>query len=85
MKLSEIINNLDKSRKNTEAPQWDKISSQFSNINPISWSGDTRLKCYWVAKHLCTDTQVGILAYFLDDEFICISHQTSRKSSVFFK
>lgn len=41
---------------------------------------NVRLKCYWVSYHLCTDTWVGIRAYFLDDTFVAISYQPARKS-----
>lgn len=32
-------------------------------------------------KWLCTDTRVGSIAYYLDDELVAISHQSARKSS----
>lgn len=39
-----------------------------------------RLKVYKVRTWMCTDTLVGLFAYFLDDEFVCISWQRGRKS-----
>jgi hypothetical protein len=41
----------------------------------------TRLKSYWLNKHICTDTIVGTLFYFLDDEFVGYSTKPYRKSS----
>lgn len=41
---------------------------------------DKRLQKKWFEQWTCTDTQVGIAVYFLDDEIICISWQPYRKS-----
>lgn len=38
-------------------------------------------KCYFVFSWCCTDSSVGHRAYFLDDEFICLSFQPGRKYS----
>lgn len=49
-----------------------------------NWSGEyperARLKGYWMNKWLCTDTHVGEMAYFLDDELVFTCVQTARKS-----
>lgn len=39
-----------------------------------------RLKGYWITRWLCTDTHVGEMAYFLDDELVMTCVQTARKS-----
>lgn len=41
-----------------------------------------RLKGYWINKWNCSDTHVGEMAYFLDDELVFICEQTSRKGVV---
>ena len=41
---------------------------------------DSRLVRKWFESWTCTDTQVGIAVYFLDEELICISWQPYRKS-----
>lgn len=65
--------------KETETyPSWGKLADIF-NIQNLYWSDDTHLKCYFIKKWYCTDTYVGIKAYFLDDEFIAISSQDGRK------
>lgn len=33
---------------------------------------------------ICTDTRVGLFAYFFDQEFVCISYQPYRKSDINF-
>lgn len=59
---------------------WEELSSVF-NIYNLSWSDDTRLKAYYIKTWYCTDSWVGIRAYFLDDEFVAISYQSGRKSN----
>jgi hypothetical protein len=41
---------------------------------------NTRLAEYWVHTWLCSDTWVGYMALFLDDELVAISYQSARKS-----
>lgn len=80
MKLKELIESIDKTQKGIEAePSWYELSLLF-DIYGLSWSEDTRLKCYWLKCWKCTDTWVGWRVYFLDDEFVCCSSQMSRKS-----
>lgn len=46
---------------------------------------NTRLKEYWVHTWLCSDTWVGYMALFLDDELVAISYQDARKSAKNYK
>jgi hypothetical protein len=82
--LREIISQIDLDNTPQSSPDWEELSSLF-NINNLYWSDDPRLKCYQIKKWLCTDTHVGINAYFLDDVFIGISEQKYRKSIPEFK
>lgn len=82
MKLFELIMNLDKSERNQESymPMEDFLSEfdlWWDYIEP-----DDRLKAYVVTRWLCTDSYVGCLAYFLDDEFVAITTQQGRKCDV---
>lgn len=45
-----------------------------------------RLKGYWIVRWLCTDTHVGEMAYFLDDELVFTCEQSARKNdaSIYF-
>ena len=77
--LKKLISEIDFNNKYVEdSPDWETLSSIF-NIYDLSWREDTRLKCYFIKKWYCTDSYVGIRAYFLDNEFIAISNQTGRK------
>ena len=44
-----------------------------------------RLRSYWIANHYCTDTYVGLRAYFFDDELACITIQKGRKCNEMFE
>jgi hypothetical protein len=75
-----IISEIDFSNKKLKSdPNWENLSSIF-NID-LDWSDDTRLKSYYIKIHYCTDSYVGIKAYFLDDEFVALSNQVGRKYS----
>lgn len=76
--LRKLIAEVNKSEKNECTPDWSELSSIF-NIYDLDWSDDKRLRCYFIKKWYCTDSYVGIRAYFLDDEFIAISNQQGRK------
>lgn len=43
-------------------------------------SVDQHIKCADLITWICTDTKVGLKAYYLDDILICISFQPYRKS-----
>lgn len=91
MKLKTIIENLDKSTNNEDDVRWISEELLLELSIQDSWNSveqkeaDIRLKCYWLGKHICTDTWVGIRAYFLDDNLACVSCQPSRKSDETFK
>lgn len=82
MKLREVIANLDKSKP--ETVDYDELTQELG-VEYIGWIEQDRLVYYWIANHLCTDTWVGIRAYFLDDELVCVSNQSARKSDENFK
>lgn len=44
--------------------------------------GNQHIKQYYVYKHLCSDTWVGLKAIYLDDELVGYSNQTSRKGGI---
>ena len=85
MKLYEIINNLDKSESNRDHEITYSLGSVGTEVGLDNLWGTTqdcdnpRLTSYWIANHLCTDTHVGYLAHFLDDDLVFITHQHSRK------
>ena len=78
MKLLEIIENLDKSEKNRNHIYSEHFIDEF-NLSWYDLKEDTRLTSYYILNWYCTDTYVGLAAYFLDDEFVCIGYQEGRK------
>lgn len=90
MKFKDIIDNLDKSETNRDdSCVWDLSSLQFDlGICQESVQQDRnnpRLVCYWIANHYCTDTYVGLRAYFFDDKFVAQSWQPARRSDESFE
>lgn len=82
MKLSYAIENVIKSKENQDDVDSEEfcqeLGLEYGHVNYKLFND--RFKSYWLAKWLCTDTWVGMKVYFLDDEAICISVQTARKS-----
>ena len=80
MKLRDIINNVDKSESNSCSIEVDKILQDLiGNYLGNPEKDCEKLKAYFFAKSICTDTWVGWRAYFLDDEVVAISNQPYRK------
>jgi hypothetical protein len=79
MKLKEIIENIDKSKKNSSYIDVQELARQEFDIQ-IGYEQElNRITAYYFLKWYCTDSYVGGRAYFLDDKFIAISSQTGRK------
>ena len=77
--LRKLISEIDFNKQSVQnTPNWEDLSNIF-NIYDLYWSDDTRLKCYFIKKWYCTDSYVGLRAYFLDDEFVATSYQQGRK------
>ena len=82
MKLSDIVDNLDRSKANE---QYVDLEDLVTELNLTCYgvcqaSENPRLTSYWIANHYCTDTYVGLRAYFLDDLLVAVSAQAGRKS-----
>ncbi len=82
MKLLDIVDNLDRSKENE---QYVGLEDLVTELNLTCYgvyqsSENPRLTSYWLAKHICTDTHVGLRAYFLDDLLVAVSSQAARKS-----
>jgi len=81
MNLKSIIKNIDKSESNSDWVCHRTIGENEFDIFNIDHDPKDRLKCYWYAKWLCTDSHVGHKIYFLDDKPVAVSVQLYRKSS----
>ena len=88
MKLQELIDNIDISQDCNKL-NLDRLSNEF-DIHDYIDDIEQRVKSYYITKWLCTDSYVGVQAYFLDyvgdqayfldGEFVCIGSQLGRKS-----
>lgn len=83
--LKKLISEIDFTNKSmADDVNWEDLSSEF-NIYDLYWSGDERLKCYFIKTWYCSDSYVGIRAYFLDGKFVAISTQKGRKDDEHFE
>lgn len=77
--LRKVIESIDFNNKQLESsPDLNGLANLF-NIYNFTWTDDTQLKAYFIKVHYCTDTYVGIRAYFLNGEFVALSNQIGRK------
>jgi hypothetical protein len=76
--LRELVQNIDFENTPKSDPDWEGLCNLFQ-INNFYYSEDTRLKCYFIKRWICTDTHVGIRVYFLDGEHIAFSSLRGRK------
>lgn len=80
MKLRDIANNILKDETNEDSVDLYTISEELGiNGNYDYYTPQDRLKCYYFAPWLSTDTWCGGKMYFLDDEPVCYSIQEGRK------
>lgn len=79
MKIKELIQRVRKTEKNEDYVNIDGLAFEFGIMDAGSPQHTPRIKCYWVANHICTDTWVGHRVYFLDDVPVCTSSQSCRK------
>lgn len=74
--LRKLISEIDKTKPHY--PDFERLAEIF-NIDGFYYGDDERLQFFFIKKWYCTDSYVGIRAYFLDDEFVAISNQYGRK------
>jgi hypothetical protein len=87
MKLGELIRLVDKSKNNTTAGDIEDFARELIDSPSYGYSQEfsDRIKGYWIQKWLCTDSWVGLTAWFWDDEPLATSWQPARKSTEVFQ
>ena len=85
MKLKEVIEKIDKSKKNEDSVSIYELGQEVFDLFDLDWIEQERLKCYWIYKWYCTDSYVGQRAYFFDDKLVAVSYQSGRKCSEEFR
>lgn len=83
MKLRELMEKVDLSSNNETVGDLETFARELFNEPPCGWSNEfgEQVKGYYIQKWLCTDTWVGLVAYFWNGEPLAISWQPARKSS----
>lgn len=85
MKLKDIITRVDKNPKFKREVDLERLSDNMETGIPyyFDWYSiqGERFTSYFISSWYCTDTYVGTVIYFFDDEPFAISHQSGRKMS----
>lgn len=83
MKMSELVKRLDRTARNREMIDSTELGYEL-DIHDMDYIQDEilsqRLQSFWAGEWLCTDTVVGYKVYFFDNEPVCWSAKTARKS-----
>lgn len=87
MKLLDSLLNVDKSESNSVLWLYtENLSNSLGLVyKHFDFDNDKfndHFKGYYVYRHLCTDTTVGLIALYLDDELVGYSYQSARKSDI---
>jgi hypothetical protein len=82
MKLHDLIHRVDRCERNTDSADIDDFCRELNLNEYPGWNEafDKAVKGHWLIKWLCTDTWVGYMVYYLNDEPIAVSSQTARKN-----
>lgn len=83
MKLRDLIHAVDRSKDNTTSANIDLFCREL-DLNEYPGhidQFDEAVQGHWLIKWLCSDTWVGYIVYFMDNEPVAISSQMARKSS----
>lgn len=82
MKISEVVKRLKKTKENENWADIGIFSQDLSIQTPYGEESkfNERVKGYYILSWFCIDTEVGLCAYFMDDEFIALGFQDARES-----
>lgn len=87
MKLIDAAKRVLKTRENQVwvdfSTLWADLTGDCVNFNTLD--SNNPITAYWLKREISTDTEVGIVAYFLHDELVAISNQNYRKSDLVFR
>lgn len=82
MTIQEAIKRINKSEP--EIPDLDQLARSMGIHEYLKYDDDYLSKCrmkqYWLASHICTDTQVGFALLFLDDICVGYTQQIAREA-----
>lgn len=85
MKLKEVIEKINISENDDQWIDFDTIGEDLGfnhiDLENIDILKNEKIRSVYITESMCTDTIVGFEAFFLGEEFICLTNQTARKSS----
>lgn len=81
--LREALAKLDTKVVKSEDPNRWEFAAALGLPTNVSWDPEfeKHLRAYPIRVWMCTDTMVGIYAYFLDGEVVAVSYQSERKGT----
>lgn len=87
MKMRDLINAVERNEQNSTSADIDEFCCELDLNQYPGWNKqfDEAVKGYWLIKWQCSDTWVGCIVYYMDDEPIAISTQSARKSSTVYE
>ena len=84
MKISDIINNLNKTKTNEYSICLKRLSDAFGMYIDINYPDEDIIKGYFIVNWYCTDQSVGQVALFYKDVFFGIMSKSARKNEPHF-
>jgi hypothetical protein len=79
-KLRDLIYGVDRSEANTDWSDMEVFAKALGMNEYYNCDFSQRVKKHWLSKWMCTDTWVGMAAFYMDGEPVAVSRQTARKS-----
>ena len=86
MRIQDLIDAIDMSELSSRHVSFDRFADDLRIAHySFDWKEDVwdlfaeRVKAVPIYTWYCTDTTVGIFAFFLDSELVCLSFQAGRK------
>ena len=84
MRLIDALTNVIKTKENEAGTDEYEFGISVGIGDSIPWDKfNDAVKAYWVSKHCCTDTWVGMSAVYLNGELVAGTSQDARKSDYF--
>lgn len=67
----------------SSSSRWQGITGELG-FRSVSDKINTRLYSQWLFRWFCTDTYVGLRAFYLDEKLVALAYQTTRKNCACF-
>ena len=85
MKIQDFLDSIDTSKVENYSDIYGMCQHEFDIYGWIEQGGNPRLISCYYDTWVCTDSQVGLRVWYLDNEPVCISFMPYRKSTESFQ